>query len=220
MAKTLPGALRVTTTLKSYPDRDFASSESLITLPVFATITMVSVVGMLLYTSPEFSWDEADYLAQTANHWGLLWGGFGYDRHAHGPMAIYLAKLGQEMLPTEVGSLEDRSRFFAALLGSMAIGFLYWTLRHSFRTSRAAAFVGSGLLLFSVIRVEETPIMVNRLSGAANGQGCRWTTPPLDRDVPNRHGDASGCLVSRVSVDRAARAAHYRVTVPPFPRQH
>jgi len=33
----------------------------------------------------------------------------------------------------------------------------------------------------------------------------RWTAPPLNRDVPNRHGDASGCLASRVPVDRAAR---------------
>jgi hypothetical protein len=173
----------MTTTLKAYPDRDFVSSETLITLPVFATITIVSVVAMLLYTSPEFSWDEADYLAQTANHWGLLWGGFGYDRHAHGPMAIYLAKLGQEMLPTEVGSLEDRSRFFAALLGSMAIGFLYWTLRHSFRTSRAAAFVGSGLLLFSAIRVEETPIigphhLMLACTLAICGLGYQWRNTP------------------------------------------
>src|SRR5262245_11232103 len=170
-------------TLKSYPGRGLGLSESLITLPVFVTITMVSVVAMLLYTSPEFYWDEADYLPHTANHWGFLWGGFNYDRHAHGPMAIYLAKLGQEMLPTAVGSLEDRSRFFAALLGSMAIGFLYWTLRHSFRTSRAAAFVGSGLLLFSVIRVEETPIigphhLMLTCTLAICGLGYQWRNTP------------------------------------------
>src|SRR6516164_6596691 len=68
--KLLSGALRMTMTLKSYSYRDLVSSESLVTLLVCATITMVSVVAMLLYTSPEFTWDEADYLPQTANHWG------------------------------------------------------------------------------------------------------------------------------------------------------
>ena len=173
----------MTMTLKSYSYRDLVSSESLVTLLVCSTITMVSVVAMLLYTSPEFSWDEADYLPETANHWGFLWGGFSYERHAHGPMAIYLAKIGQEMLPTEVGSLEDRSRFFAALLSSMAFGFLYWTLRHSFRTSRKAAFVGSGLLLFSVIRVEETPIigphhLMLASTLAICGLGYKWRNTP------------------------------------------
>jgi len=74
-------------------------------------------------------------------------------------MAIYLAKLGQEVLPAGAGSLEGRLRFFGALVGSLAVGFLYWTLRHSFRTSRAAALAGSSLLLFSVIRLEETNII-------------------------------------------------------------
>src|SRR5271163_4271396 len=46
-----------------------------------------------------------------------------------------------------------------ALVGSMAVGFLYWTLRDTFRTSRAAALVGSSLLLSSVIRLEETNII-------------------------------------------------------------
>ena len=74
-------------------------------------------------------------------------------------MAIYLAKLGQQVLPAGAGSLEDRLRFFGALVGSLAVGLLYWTLRRSFRTSRAAALAGSSLLLLSVIRLEETNIL-------------------------------------------------------------
>jgi len=113
---------------------------------------------MLLCTSPEFSWDEADYVAASANHWGFLWRDSDYNRHGHGPMMIYLAKLG-EFLPASVGSLETRLRFFDALVGSLAVGFLYWTLRRSFKTSRAAALAGSSLLLFSVIRLEETNVV-------------------------------------------------------------
>ena len=122
-------------------------------------VTLASVVFMLSRTSPEFSWDEADYVLNTGYHWGFLWGGANYGRHGHGPMAIYLAKLGREALPAGLGSLENRSRFIIVLVGSLAIGLLYWTLRYSFRTSRAAALVGSSLLLFSVIRLEETNII-------------------------------------------------------------
>ena len=106
------------------------SSEPLITLPVVTTITLASIVLMLSCASPEFSWDEADYVVTAANHhWGFLWGLSDYDgRHNHGPMALDLAKLGQEVLPAWAGSLEGRSRFFEALVGSFAVGFLYWTL--------------------------------------------------------------------------------------------
>jgi hypothetical protein len=114
---------------------------------------------MLSYTSPELSWDEADYVPSAAKKWEVLWGEADYNRHGHGPMAIYLTKLGQEVLPAGAGSLEVRSRFFVALVGSLGVGFLYWALRHCFRTSRAAALVGSSLLLFSVIRLEETNII-------------------------------------------------------------
>src|SRR5713101_2754975 len=94
----------------------YISSQRPITWLVSIILTLASIVLMLSCTSPEFSWDEADYLASTANHWGFLWGGFDYVRHAHGPMAIYLAKLGQEVLPVRVGSLEGRLRFFEALV--------------------------------------------------------------------------------------------------------
>jgi hypothetical protein len=102
------------------------SSERLITLSVVTTITLASIVLMLSCTSSEFSWDEADCFATAANyHWGLLWGLSNYDgRHNHGPMALDIAKLGQEVLPAGAGSLEGRSRFFEALVGSFAVDFL------------------------------------------------------------------------------------------------
>jgi hypothetical protein len=160
-----------------------ASSEKLITLAVATILTLVSIVLMLKCTSPEFSWDEADYLTNTAKHWGFLWGLFEDTRHFHGPLATDLAKLGQEVLPAWVGSLEVRLRFFEALAGSLAVGFLYWTLRLHFRTSRAAALVGSSLLLFSVIRLEETSIigphdLMLLCTLAVAGLGYRWRDRP------------------------------------------
>ena len=135
------------------------SSERLITLSIVTIITVASTVLMLLCASPEFSWDEADYVASSANNWSFLWGGSDYGRHGHGPLTIYLAKLGQELLPAAAGSLEGRLRFFEALVGSVAVGLLYLALRRSFRTSHGAALVGSSLLLFSVIRLEETNLI-------------------------------------------------------------
>src|SRR5262249_21896584 len=89
----------------------------------------------------------------------------------------------QDVLPAWAGWLEVRSRFFPALTGSMAIGFLYWTLRYSFSTSRAAALLGSSLLLFSVIRLEETQIMgPHHLMLAVTlmiaGLGYQWRDSP------------------------------------------
>jgi Dolichyl-phosphate-mannose-protein mannosyltransferase len=143
-------------------------------------VTLASTVLMLSCTSPEFSWDEAFRLPYTADSWSSLWSGY---RVSHGPMAVYLAKLGQEVLPASAASLELRSRFLSALVGSVAIGFLYWTLRHSFKTSRAAAFVGSSLLLFSVIRLEETNIigphhLMLACTLAIAGLGYHWRDRP------------------------------------------
>jgi len=135
------------------------SLERLITLSVVTAITLASVVLMLSCTSPELGWDEADYAANASAPWSFLWSTFDYGRHEHGPMAIYLAKLGQEMLPASLVSVEVRLRFFIALVGSLAVGLLYWMLRRCFRTSRAAALVGSSLLLLSVIRLEESKII-------------------------------------------------------------
>jgi len=169
--------------MNSFVDGRAHSSERVITALVVTILSLTSTVLMLSCASPEFCWDEADYVASTANPWGVLWGGSGYDRHGHGPMMIYLAKLGREVLPAGAGSLEVRLRFFVALVGSLAVGFLYWTLRHSFKTSRAAALVGSSLLLFSVIRLEETNVigphhLMLLCTLAIVGLGYQWRERP------------------------------------------
>ena len=71
--------------------------------------------------------------------------------------------------------------------------FLYWTLRHSFRTSRAAALVGSSLLLFSVIRLEETNIIgPHHLMLACTlviaGLGYQWCERPTVQAARQRAG--------------------------------
>jgi len=125
-----------------------------------AIITALSTVLMLRCTSPELVWDEADYAnAGIENHWKVLWAESDYARHGHGPMGIYLAKLGYQLLPKHLASVEVRLRFFDALAGSLGVGLLYWILRHLFHTSRPAAIVGSALLLCSVIRLKETYIL-------------------------------------------------------------
>jgi hypothetical protein len=129
------------------------------TLAVAMLMTAASVVLLLWLTSPEFSWDEADLLGNTTLDWGSLWSQHLYSRHFHGPMGIYLAKLGLEGLPAGPLSLEAHTRFPIALVASLAIGLVYWTLRNVFKTSLAAALVGTGLLLLSVIRLEETNVI-------------------------------------------------------------
>jgi hypothetical protein len=101
-------------------------------------------------------------------------------------MAIYLAKLGQQILPAWIASVEVRSRFFIAFVSSIGIGFLYWTLRYSFKTSRLAALVGSCLLLFSFIRLGETDIIApHQLMLACTlsvaGLGYQWRESPTLR---------------------------------------
>lgn len=144
---------------RSADGREHIPSERSITLSVVVIITLASIVLMLSLTSPELSWDEADYASNTATPWSVLWRTSDYIRHSHGPMAIYFAKLGQEVFPAGTVSLEVRLRFLATLVASLAVGLLYWMLRRSFKTSRAAALVGASLLLFSVIRLEETNII-------------------------------------------------------------
>ena len=145
--------------LAAAPILNRISAHKLLTdLLIIAILIIASMRLMLFFTSPELSWNEADYTVAVSNEWSSLWGGHKSDFHAHGPMMIYLAKLGEEVLPAGLG-LETRFRFFDALIGSLAVGLLYFFLRHSFNTSRPAALAGSSLLLFSVIRLEETEII-------------------------------------------------------------
>lgn len=126
---------------------------------IVTIITAISSVAMLLCATPELWWDEADYALQTSRPFRYLWSSADYSRHRHGSLFIYLAKLGQDLIPAGWASIEVRLRFFEVLIASFGVGFLYFLLRKCFGTSRMAALVGSGLLLFSVIRLEETQIV-------------------------------------------------------------
>jgi hypothetical protein len=131
--------------------------------PVIALgMTAVSLVLLLSLTSPELSWDEGDLLGTASRSWWSLWSsdppGQSLRRHYHGALGLYLAKLGHGV-PAALGSLEARVRFPTALVASAGIGLLYWLLRRVFETSRQAALVGSSLLLFSFIRLEETNVI-------------------------------------------------------------
>jgi hypothetical protein len=165
--------------------------------PAIATLaTVTSVVLLLSLTSPEFSWDEADLLGNTTLDWGALWSGHRYSRHFHGPMGIYLSKLGIDGLPATVLSLEARTRLPIAVVASMAIGLVYWALRSVFKTSQAAALVGTSLLLLSVIRLEETNVigphhLMLVCSLALLSLGYRW------RDTPSmKTAVGLGCVLS------------------------
>jgi hypothetical protein len=129
---------------------------------IILMLVFVSTILMLRSSSAELGWDEAEYAPSVNHGWKYLWSHYleaDYSRHNHGPLAIYLAKLGNDYLPVSVGSLEDRLRLPVALFGSLAIGLMYWALRYTFKTSRLAAILGSSLLLFSVIRLQDTPII-------------------------------------------------------------
>lgn len=124
-----------------------------------ALVGLLSLVTLFTCTSPEFSFDEADYAINSEQEWTVLRESRSYDRHGHGPLKEYLAKFGREFLPTSFASMENRSRFFHALVGSAGLGALYFLLRTCFRASRWAALAGSGLLLFSGIRNYETYLL-------------------------------------------------------------
>jgi hypothetical protein len=122
-------------------------------------LVVVSAVTMLRFMSPELQWDEADYAANAGKSWSFLWSTFDYSRHAHGPLGLYLAKLGETLLPAGMLSVETRLRGLIVLVASLSAGIVYWGLRCCAHTSRAAAVVGATLLSFNVIRVLETPVM-------------------------------------------------------------
>lgn len=135
------------------------SAERLKSALVAAVIAVISAVGMLRFASPELWWDEADYVSKIGLSWSVLWGTSEYERHWHGPMAMYLAKIGQHFIPASLAPVEVRLRLLEALIGSLAVGGVYFVLRMCFTTSRTAALVGSVLLLFSVIRLQETNVI-------------------------------------------------------------
>ena len=165
--------------------RKHASSEWATTVTITIGLTLASTVLLLVCTSPEFSWDEAHRVSRTSDTWGSIWSRYGHPG-SHGPMAIYLAKLGQQILPAWIASVEVRSRFFIALVSSIGIGFLYWILRYSFKTSRLAALVSCCLLLFSFIWLEETDIIAPHqlmlaCTLAVAGLGYQWRESPTLR---------------------------------------
>lgn len=126
---------------------------------VAAILTAISTIAMLRFATPELWWDETDYSLKTSLPFRFLWGTADYDRHKHGPLFIYLAKIGQHVIPASWASIEVRLRFFEALIASCGIGLVYILLRKCFGTSRMAALAGSGLLLLSVIRLQETNVI-------------------------------------------------------------
>jgi hypothetical protein len=159
------------------------SFEWLTTVLITVGLTLASTVLLLVCTSPEFSWDEASRLPYTSNSWSSIWSGYSL---SHGPMSVYLAKLGQDILPASIASNEVRSRFLIASVSSIGIGFLYWALRHSFKTSRLAAIVGCCLLMLSFIRLEETEIveahqLMLACTLAVAGLGYQWRESPTLR---------------------------------------
>ncbi len=161
------------------------SSEHLISVAAVAIIAVISLVLMISYTSPELSWDEGDYSPSAAKPWFELWSQQNYTRHAHGPMGIYLAKLGDAVLPSG-WAVETRLRFFSALVGSLGVGLVYPALRYCFQTSRAAALTASALLLFSVTRIQETNIFgphdaVLTACLVLMALGYRWRDSPRPR---------------------------------------
>lgn len=134
-------------------------SESWFAALVVVAITIVSSVLMVLCSPTELSWDEADYSAGVYFPWKALWLGRGYSRHSHGPMSIYLAKLGNDFLPGSIHQIEVRLRLPIVLLSSLAIGLMYWAVRWVFGSSRLGAMVGCTLLALCVIRLQDTNVI-------------------------------------------------------------
>ncbi|HLV85404.1 MAG TPA: glycosyltransferase family 39 protein [Candidatus Sulfotelmatobacter sp.] len=163
-------------------------AEAKITIAIAGILTLTSLVLMLVCASPEFSWDEADYVLSASNSWHFLWASSDYNRHGHGPMDIYLAKASESLVP-KGWPIALRFRLLNALAGSLAIGILYWVVRHAFAASRAAALASSCLLLFSVIRLEETSVvgphhLMLVCTLALMGLGYRWLdTPSLQAGI-------------------------------------
>ena len=123
-----------------------------------ALVWISSVCLMLANTQPELSYDEASYASSTTLSWHQLWSSRDYSRHGHGPLMIYLAKLGRDHLPAQWLSIETRMRLPIVLVSALAPVIAWIVIRHAFGGSKLAAWLGSSLLLLSVIRLAETNI--------------------------------------------------------------
>jgi len=139
---------------------------------------------MLCAAPPELGWDEAHYALSLRTPWRAMWSGVDYVRHNHGPMMLYLTKLGEGILPGPI-SLEARLRLPLAFVGSLAIALTYLGVRFAFAGSRTAGLVASALLMLSVIRLEETnvlgphaPLLLCVLSVFIVGYSWRNTVTP------------------------------------------
>ena len=135
-----------------------AAVERALTLFIVIALTIIAANILLRSAAPEYGWDEADYLSSTSLSWHHLWSSSDYALHWHGPLSIYLAKAGSAIVPATPAP-ETRFRYLVALVGSLAVGALYWALRHPFGASRTASLVAAGLLLLSVIRSRETDVV-------------------------------------------------------------
>jgi hypothetical protein len=132
-----------------------AISETCLTMVVVFLLVLTSTVLSLRLTSPQLSWDEADYALAAKGEWRTL----PYTApHGHGPLMLYLIKLSAAA-PLGLTSIEDQSRLLLALTGAFTTGVTYWGLRHVFATSRLGALAGATLLMLSVIRIRETNII-------------------------------------------------------------
>lgn len=135
--------------------RPRALSETYITAVAVFLLVLASTILSLRLTSPQLSWDEADYALAAQGEWRTL----PYTTsHGHGPLMLYLIKLSAAV-PRWLPSIEDQSRLLLALMGACAVGVTYWGLRHVFATSRLGALSGANLLMLSVIRIRETNII-------------------------------------------------------------
>src|SRR6266852_372652 len=93
-------------------------SERLATGSIIVLLVCTSIALMLSAAPPELGWDEADYALGIRTPWRAMWGGVDYIRHNHGPMMLYLAKFGDQVLPGLI-SVETRVRLPLALVGSL-----------------------------------------------------------------------------------------------------
>jgi hypothetical protein len=127
------------------------------TLAIALILTLAATWLSLELTSPELSWDEADYALTAPDTWRRI---SQSTPHYHGPVIPYLVQAGRSLARVAgKGRVEDRLRFFFALAGGASIGVVYWGMREGIGLSRVAAWVAAWLLLASGIRLRETNLI-------------------------------------------------------------